>query len=638
MRLKITLSLLAILLGLLSYIFYIDPTSQENPSNFEAKIILGELAVGIDYLSIHNSITGNDTTLELKNKHWVLTEPYEWPANEFAVQKILSQLRFLERITSFPTSIADSAGVSLEGYGLHPPELSVTFGREEERHNLGIGKVTDFGNNLYILSTDQAQVHVVDRSLLDSLSVNLDTLRSPRLFDTAVFEVSSWNIQVRDDTRNLRARFARNGDNWVFETPIRARADSAAVNTLLNRCLNLEAVSIVTSNPSDLSTYGLQNTPYRIAIESGKQREVLEIGNAISDDDYRYAKKENSSTVFQIRIDFLDLLANAQTKLRQRSIFEIDTTAAATVTITQRGQPPLTLQKLEDGAWQVVIRDSEQGVQTLVGDRATIEQMLLWLDQLKAVPDSGFVNDAPSAPDLEFYGLEVPEFSISITSNKLRNEVDLLATPESTTLLIGDRRPQDREESFIKINGKDFVYSVYNDLFNQINSNPDRYKNHQIISLAEGSKISNLELTRIADSEVLASYTFDGSTDATPDAQTLAEAVASLRVERFNSNGFTSTVEIAGRTKSWAYTLAVEIEKVGGDTENIILYISETTGGPLLLGGIPDRELGFRFNLKFIDAFSKVVFDRVAQERPTEPFSTEPLPDPTPSSEDPEEN
>ncbi len=630
MRLKITLSLLAILLGLLAYIFYIEPTGEDDSDAFRAKNILGEIAVGIDYLSIHNSTTNKTITFELKGKKWGLIKPYEWPGNEFAIQKILTQLRFLKRITSFETSIANRAGVSLGDYGLAPPELSVVFGRGDQRYTLGIGKVTEIGNNLYILSVDQKHVHVVERNLLDSLSVSLDDLRSPRLFNAAVFEVSSWNIQVKDDTRNLRARFARNGDNWTFETPIRARANANAVNTLLNRCLNLEAQSIIASNPSDLSTYGLESAPYRIAIESGNQREVLEIGNPIStESQYRYAKKESQSTIFQIRIDFLDILENAQTKLRQRRIFEIDVTEAATVTIAKHDAPPLTLQKLENGSWELVIRDPSQGIQTLKGDAKAIEDMLLWLDQLKAVPDTGFVNDAPSAPDLESYGLEVPEFTITLTSNKRHNQAKRLDTSESTTLQIGERSPRNSEECFVKIDNKDFVYSVYNDLFDRIDTSPNSYKDRQIIDVPEGSKIIRITVTKLSDNSEIAVYAFDDETEPNPNAQTLERAIANLRAESFNPNGFTSTVDIAGRTQPWAYTVVAEIKQANeskSDTKTITLYVSETTGGPLLLGSIPKRNLGFRFNLEFIDAFSKIVFDRVPHELPANPFSETPLP------------
>ncbi|MDQ8185845.1 DUF4340 domain-containing protein [Pelagicoccus sp. SDUM812002] len=631
MRLKITLTLLAVLLGLLTYIFYIDNRTEIGDYPTIRSSVLGDLAVGIDYLSIQNNVTGQDITLTQTNNRWMIQEPYLWPANEFAVQRILTELRFLERISSFETNIVSNSGVSLPDYGLKPSQFAIRIGRGEKRSTLHVGKPTEIGNNLYILSTDQSYVHVVNRSLLDAISVNLDSLRSSRLFDIAVFEATSWNIQVREDGRNLRAWFARNGDNWVFETPIRARADSEAVNVLLNRCLSLEADSIIASNPTDLSPYGLQNPLYRIAIESDQDREVLEIGEKISaDSEFRYAKRESRPTVFQLHIEFLDLLAKSQTMLRERRIFEVDVTAATTVTIERRDEQPLTLQKLEDGNWELVVRDQSQGIQTMDGDPEAISEILKWLDELKAVPDDGFVNDAPSAPDLESYGLEVPEYSITITSNRIHGEELALPELRTETLLIGDRKPSDRNESFIKIANRDFVYSSYNDIFSQIDNEPLRYKNRNIISLPRTSSIRKISIERLSDRSIIAEETISLAAENKSPAAQLAKVVSNLAVQSFNPEGFTRTVDIAGRDKPWAYKLIATVGSA--DTQNAItqqieIFVSEITGGPLLWGGISQTNQGFRFGIDFIDSFTEIVFDRVAREAPEEPFSSTPLPE-----------
>lgn len=628
MRLKITLTLLAILLGLLVYIFYIDNRTDIDGYETNRSAVLGDLAVGIDHLSIQNNVTGQTITLALEGKRWMIREPYLWPANEFAVQRILTELRFLERISSFETNLVSQSGADLPDYGLSPSQIAIKFGRGGRSSTLHIGKPTEIGNNLYILSTDQSQVHVVNRSLLDAVTVSLDNLRSSRLFDIAVFEATSWNIQVREGDRNLRAWFARNGDRWVFETPIRARADTPVVNTLLNRCLSLTADSIVASNPSDLSPYGLQNPIYRIAIESDKSREVLEIGEKISSDsEFRYAKRESRPTVFQIRIDFLDMLANAQTKLRERRIFEVDVTAATTLTIEQRQEQPLTLQKLEGGEWEIVVSNESRGIQTLEGDSDQIALILQSLDQLKAVPDTGFVNDAPSAPDLESYGLEVPEYSITITSNKLYTQELPLSELRTETLHIGDRTPRDRLESFVKIENKDFVYSVYNDIFSQINTDPITYQKRRVIELPLNAKVTSVEIEKLSDKSILLSEKIDEN--ASEPAAKLAELVSTLSVESYLPEGFTRTVEIAGREQPWAYRLVAEVkpDPASETTETIEIFISETTGGPLLMGGIANRNLAFRFGIDFIDTFSPVVFERVARPAPEQPFSSKPLPE-----------
>ena len=64
-----------------------------------------------------------------------------------------------------------------------------------------------------------------------------------------------------------------------------------------------------------------------------------------------------------------------------------------------------------------------------------------------------------------------------------------------------------------------------------------------------------------------------------------------------------------------------------GHSKSVELYVSELTGGPLLVGGSIDRNSVFEFRQPFIDAFSSVVFDRIKRPVPEEPFDSDlPLP------------
>ncbi|MBT3481908.1 MAG: DUF4340 domain-containing protein, partial [Opitutales bacterium] len=258
MRLKLTLTLLVILLGLLTYIFYIDPWGDSRAIEDQDRNALASLAVDIDYLSISNAAQSVGLSIELQEDGWMLTQPYRWPANTFAVERILNQLQFLDTKVSFDADRLDQAGTSLKEYGLEPPEITLEFGKGETAYSIGIGNATAVGNHLYLLSHDQSKIHVVDRSLLDSLSIELEALRNPRIFRSNIFEVESWNLQLRE-ANNLRTRITKNNDLWILETPIRARADSIEVNTLLGRLLELKSQNIVQPTPIELSMYGLSD-------------------------------------------------------------------------------------------------------------------------------------------------------------------------------------------------------------------------------------------------------------------------------------------------------------------------------------------------------------------------------------------
>lgn len=634
MRLKITLTLLIILLGLLTYIFYIDPWSDQSQLEGEDANALASLAVDIDYLRIYDDGKNRALTLEKQENDWVLTEPFSWPANTFAVERILTQLQFLDTKVTFGTDRIGQAGSNLAEYGLAPPGLTLEFGSGGSRYSIGIGKATDLGNHLYLLSFDRTKIHVVDRSLLDSLSIDIESLRNPRIFRSSIFEVDSWNLQLRE---NLRTRLTKNNSHWAIETPINTRADSIEVNTLLGKLLEMKSLRVLQPTPasSDLALYGLQDPFLRIAIESDQSREALEVGNPIdpTETNIRYAKLENRNTVFEIEIDYLTELETAQTNLRDRRIFAIDTIYATSVSFEQGGSESFSLQKLETDEWETLIPDEEQGFIREKGSNEAVNDALDWLNKVKAVAtsnSSGFVRDAPTAADLESYGLEVPEYSIRIASERLKDRTENLKPPRVETLLFGDRNRADRSLRYVKLAESDFVYLVSNDILEMVPDDSFQYQSRQLFDIPEDATINKLSITRLANEETL----LDTSIEDSNLPLELVDSLTPLQVKSYLFDQYTSTVSLAGKRQSWAYLMEATFQWASADTghsESVELFVSELTGGPLLVGGSIDRDSVFEFRQPFIDAFSAVVFDRVKRPVPEEPFDPD---QPLPSAEE----
>jgi len=616
MRLKITLTLLIILLGLLVYIFYIDPWKANPDGPAESTNVLGERAADMDHLSISRNGERNAITLDLENNRWMLKNPYIWPANTYAVERIINQLQFLDAEVSFETGLISQAGSTLAEYGLAPPDLTLDFGRGDRRYTLGVGKATAVGNRLYILSVEGDRIHVVDRSLLDSLSIELEMLRDKNVFEIGIYEVESWNLQF-GGAGNARTRFNRQDDDWSLETPIRARANATAVNALLHRILAISSSNIrMPANGSELSALGLQNPEYRIAIETGTQREVLEIGIPIDleQPSARYAKREDRPTIFEVDLEFLDILGNAQTLLRDRDVFSIDTQAATLIKFTRSNGQTFTLQKLENDDWETSLRDEVNGTIASRGDAQAIKETLEWLSAIRAVQERGFVNDAPSAIDLETYGLEVPDLQIAVTSidpATIGSDAPLAVTE---TLQIGILNRDDRSERYVKLKERDYVYLIYDDVFDRIGNQPTDFADRQIHRLPESQTIERIEITRLSDG----ANVFDQRAETDSNAfAALAGTLKSLRADSFENDGYSETIEIAGANESWEYQLSVY---TGNETPVFQVNISKLTGGPLLFGGLPKENKLFRFEQNFIDAFQQIIFDRVKREVPANPF------------------
>ncbi len=623
MRLKITLTLLVILLVLLTYIFYIDPWTEGSGSSDADRNEIATLAVDLDYLRISDFQENRSIALEKIEGEWMLTEPYNWPANAFAVERILTQLQFLDTKVSFGVDRPSQTGSTLAEFGLAPPELSLEFGSGENRYTVGIGNATAVGDHLYLLSVDRSHVHVVDRSLLDSLSIDIESLRNPRIFRFNIFEVDSWNLQLKS-ANNLRTRVSKTNDQWALETPIRSRADAIEVNTLLGQLLDLKSLRILQPTPTDIALYGLEEPLLRIAVESDQSREALEVGNPVDQNNptIRYAKLENRDTIFEIEIDTLEQIENAQTNLRDRRIFEIDAIHATSVTFEQGNAESFSLQKLETLEWEILIPDEEQGITRAKGSTEAVEEALGWLNKVTAVAtpsSSGFVHDSPTAADLEEYGLEVPEFAISIASTRIKDQDEELDSTLEETLLIGSRSREDRAYRYVKLANADFVYLVSDDILQNIQDEAYRYADRRLYEIPDDASITSLSITRLASGETL----LDASAEEGNLPIALMDALSPLTVKLYLSDTYASNIEIAGRRQTWAYQLKATFQWANADagqTETIEIYLTELTGGPLLAGGSIEKNTRFELRQSFIDAFSEVIFERVKRPIPEEPF------------------
>jgi hypothetical protein len=205
MRTKVTLILILLNVALLAVIIYARRQwqAEQEVARF-SKRVLGSEAIGMNSLEITSS--GQDRVIRLErasdNAPWELKAPINWPANDFAVRRIIHELEFLDAETSFAVEGLADNGQSLADYGLKPSRLSLAFtrpaparGAPDLSTRLEIGDTTKVGNRLYVLSPDGKKIHVVGRSLAESLIVGMEDLRTDTLFTIPVFEVRSLGLQ-----------------------------------------------------------------------------------------------------------------------------------------------------------------------------------------------------------------------------------------------------------------------------------------------------------------------------------------------------------------------------------------------------------------------------------------------------------
>lgn len=618
MRKQLTVILILLNLVVVA-VFYLFERPGRSGDLTDTRKIFGEEAVDIDYIRISGGSLGPDRILKKEENTWHLTSPIEWPANFFAVGRILNQISFLEKETSFLVSELQAAGRDLASYGLEEPQMKLEFGKGIARTSITIGSSTEVGNRVYILSPDQKEIMVIQRGLFDSLLVNLGNLRSQSVFDITLFEVNTISLQ-KSYPSPLRVRISRFEDEWRFEIPFKTRADRAEVEMVINGLNSLSVQNFETNPEPDLSIYGLANPKLTLTIEASDKRQTILVGKQLEGtegDALYYAKGSDNGTIFTIPGLLIDQnLSNAQEELRERQFVKFDPNSLSTIEITQSNRS-VSLQKLETGTWQVIRREDDGSVTADVADTKNLADMMSTLYTLRA---QNFISDAPSNADLENYGFTDPQRTIQLKGG----------TP--LKLLVGDLIEDNSRHAYAKLEEEPFIYEIDTSILSEFHTRPFNYRLRILHKEPEDAKLVGMTIQDLGTDTIVYNAVLN---EVTPTWDAIATA------DQPDEEGRESLLSLVSRSKSieardfiedgfdkvpWKYRLDMQFESSdNSDTSpwTTQLWVTERLTGTNTIGGIKSEGGVFYTTQAFTDAFFKLTFAR---------FDPGPEPEPAPGS------
>ncbi|HVU32437.1 MAG TPA: DUF4340 domain-containing protein [Opitutaceae bacterium] len=641
MRTKVTLVLVFLNVALFFFIFKFERTWRTEAALQEARRrVLGSETADIHSLSVSSTLPGGPSYSLVHNRDiWLLTQPLDWPANPHAVSSIIHELQFLENETSFSVADLARSGQSLADYGLDKPKLTVTFTSGEgvtpgaaeaalPTTVLRIGDSTKVGNRLYVLSPDGKRINVVNRSLLDALSVPLDQLRADTLFTIPVFEARALNVQ----TSGARVRIRRDGSRWLFDTIVNARASKMQMDLTINALNALHAKSFPATRPATLPSAA---PTLRVTIDGNNRAETLLLGEPVAGSSAEGGPKEstpqteyfaqlmNTNTVrapvFTVVIgnELLEHLRKAQDFLRERRILDLDPTAVTAITLAAPGQPAVTLQRLDpnaaDSAWQLTRRagDATAGQQTMAADSAAVRQLLERLTLLSA---DRFESDAPSQPQLEQWGFNRPEREITLAVSStpgasVAPTVLQFGTDASGAVYARAGKPGEPGSS---------IYRVTADLARDFSVGVTAWRDRTLRTLPATARIVSLKLTDLSSRQTVFETTFDASgkaakEPASPAAlEKLVAGLRTLRARRFVQDRFADQLFVGGDERTWRYQLDTTIALPGGSgaeqTSTSTLFLTDRLGGNQQLAGSKEFDAVFELEQPTLDALWSIAY------------------------------
>lgn len=601
MRWKITISLIFLNIIIFYGILHFQKHGQNR--HVETRNVLGNTIIDIDKIEIINKEFKEPRILERQNGQWKITSPIEWPANLFAVQRIITQLQFLIHEARFSIEEIEKTGQTLEDYGLKDPNIILKFRGINGEYTLAIGNPTPLGNRVYVMDPDQKNILVVKNSILESVASNIEELRAQQIFSIPLYELNKLKIQILSP-HNLKIWLSKNKDSWSFDAPIQASANNALVNNAINQLTSLNTHKILLGEEADHADILLRNPLMKITLEGNNQKQTLIIAKSekqSTEEKEYYAQLEDNTTVFTVPAEPFDALQDAQEALREKQLITIKTDELKNITIGQ-SRKKIELQKLENNEWQLVSKNASGKLITIAADDKELAKIQQRLSALEII---SFVSDAPSNVDLENFGFNDPQRVIELIADKKQ------------TLLIGGLDPLSGN-LYAKIEGSPYVYCVNPNILSFFPVNELHYKMRILDKLPKGAVITGLKIIQLGSSnEILFEKTIDPfnagweialANTENPQKESILGIIEDLKefkVKNFLKNRFEDPVTLDSETQlPWVYKIEATTLLPGGDTSKtstLEYYFTKRLNGVLQIGGSKEKDVIFSADQNWID-------------------------------------
>jgi hypothetical protein len=411
---------------------------------------------GIDLVRSNQTLV-----LERAGDNWDMKQPLATRADASAVNSILDELEFAERIRTITEK--ELEGVSLVDFGLNPPVTRVTLHSKRRPVGLLIGHETPTKDALYVQVEGRKEVCVAVKSLQERLNQTVDSLRSRTAIEFSPASATRLEIKSADRVIELsRAAVLTNVvSRWVLTRPLTARADQNKVSELLSDLNGLRVQDFVSDDPKDVHIYLLDEPTRELTVSAGDAGQTLVFGKSPTNDPSKvYAKLKTGNSIVTISADAAKRFGVQINDLRDPRVLSFPDDAVGGIEIL-RGSDKIALTS-SNQSWKLTAPTA------VAGDTDAVQQFLRNLAELRATQ---FVADV--ATDLDQYGLAAPRLTVSLTGS---------GTNIIAQLLAGNLDPSNGLY-YVKRADEPFVYGVLSNALDKIPGSYGTFRTRQIFDL-----------------------------------------------------------------------------------------------------------------------------------------------------------
>jgi hypothetical protein len=374
--LRSTLALLAVLIGLGAYIYFVASDQSVGSGEQREKVFASLEAEDIQRVTVKAENADAATAVQKEGEGWQIVEPVKAPAAASEVSSLTSAIAGLEIVRVIDEKPADFAQ-----YGLATPRFEVSFTSAEGKPSgrLQVGAKTPTGGDLYARRNDEPRVFLIPAYQESSLNRSTLDLRDKTLLRIERDAIDGVELV----SGGAPVVLAKQGEDWRITKPISARADSGTVDSLVGDIDLAQFKSVAADSPSadELKKFGLDRPATTVTLNAGSSRATLQVG-AKAGDEGVYARDASRPEVVIIDATLAETLARGAEEYRRKDIFDFRAFTATRAEITRGGQT-LVLERVKG---EGETPDTWRRVSPNAGDadKSKVETLLTSLADIRA--------------------------------------------------------------------------------------------------------------------------------------------------------------------------------------------------------------------------------------------------------------
>lgn len=232
-----------------------------------------------------------------RGESWWQTEPIEFPVDSWSIRQFVIRLLKTESVRSVP---ADPESLSRAGLSPAVASIELTILNDDgvsRTVGVELGKRSLAGRAYARMSDANATFDVVDATLHEFVLE-----RDPKEFRRRdIFVDLSEVDRVAFNSGGKLTVLERTGRDYRLSAPVRARADRAQAEELLDALRRARSGGFIVDRPAELAVYGLAPAAATITVDGAGNTQTLLIGDAVSiGAQDRFGMMEGSQTIVRL--------------------------------------------------------------------------------------------------------------------------------------------------------------------------------------------------------------------------------------------------------------------------------------------------------------------------------------------------